>query len=424
MTETERKEERKMRTAEHKKAVEKRQICCLALGIAAGFFSFFVDNASAPLQNGYRLERGSYGQGEREQEIFVDGLGEDTVAVGLMIGDRQYSEPEAALAMEEAAKELNALILGENPSLNEVRSRLNLVTWLESRGISVEWEVKDQNFIGTDGEVYGKQCPPGGAETELTARLHAGAYTSEYRYPVVIFPPEQTEEEALLERFSVLLRRMDETQRTSDSFVLPEEYDGKELSYHIRRDPVFLAGPFLGAGAAFLLPMAERQKEKERRQARERQLMLDYPEIVSKLAVYSGAGLPVRAGWERMVREYEKSREEHGKVPRAAYEEMTAAYYQMQRGIPEIKAYAEFGERCRLLPYRKLSGLLEQTIRKGSQQLRPLLEAEMEEAFEQQKTLAKRMGEEASTKLLVPLFLMLSIVMVMVTMPAFLSFGI
>ena len=103
---------------------------------------------------------------------------------------------------------------------------------------------------------------------------------------------------------------------------------------------------------------------------------------------------------------------------------MTAAYYQMQRGIPEIKAYAEFGERCRLLPYRKLSGLLEQTIRKGSQQLRPLLEAEMEEAFEQQKTLAKRMGEEASTKLLVPLFLMLSIVMVMVTMPAFLSFGI
>ena len=109
---------------------------------------------------------------------------------------------------------------------------------------------------------------------------------------------------------------------------------------------------------------------------------------------------------------------------RAAYEEMAGVYHMMQRGVPELRAYAEFGNRCRLLPYRKLAAILEQNVRKGSEHLRPLLESEMEDAFEQRKNLARRMGEEASTKLLAPLFLILMIVMVMVSMPAFLSFGI
>lgn len=43
----------------------------------------------------------------------------------------------------------------------------------------------------------------------------------------------------------------------------------------------------------------------------------------------------------------------------------------------------------------------------------------MEAAFRQRKDLALRKGEEASTKLLIPMFLMLGIVMIMVVAPAF-----
>ena len=46
----------------------------------------------------------------------------------------------------------------------------------------------------------------------------------------------------------------------------------------------------------------------------------------------------------------------------------------------------------------------------------------MEEAFEQRKHQARRLGEEASTKLLLPLFLMLGVVMIMVAVPAMLEF--
>ena len=108
--------------------------------------------------------------------------------------------------------------------------------------------------------------------------------------------------------------------------------------------------------------------------------MMDYSEILSRLVVFLGAGLPVRKAWAKIVEDYRRTEEKAGK--RAAYEEMAAAYYLMQRGVPEIQAYSEFGNRCRVLPYRKLAGILEQNVKNGSKSLTPVLEAEMEAAFE------------------------------------------
>ena len=49
---------------------------------------------------------------------------------------------------------------------------------------------------------------------------------------------------------------------------------------------------------------------------------------------------------------------------------------------------------------------------------RNLLRTEMTDAFEQRKHQARRLGEEAGTKLLLPLFILLSVVMVMIAVPA------
>ena len=46
---------------------------------------------------------------------------------------------------------------------------------------------------------------------------------------------------------------------------------------------------------------------------------------------------------------------------------------------------------------------------------------EMEEAFETRKSTALRLGEEAGTKLLLPLFLLLLIVMIIVIVPAMMA---
>ena len=50
-----------------------------------------------------------------------------------------------------------------------------------------------------------------------------------------------------------------------------------------------------------------------------------------------------------------------------------------------------------------------------------LLKIEAIQEIEERKALAKRLGEEAGTKLLLPMFLMLAIVLIIVIIPAFLS---
>ena len=72
-------------------------------------------------------------------------------------------------------------------------------------------------------------------------------------------------------------------------------------------------------------------------------------------------------------------------------------------------------------PYMKLSSLLEQNRRTGTKNLVQLLEQEMTSAWEEQKHTARRLGEEAGTRLLAPLFLMLVVVMVIIMVPALMA---
>ena len=59
---------------------------------------------------------------------------------------------------------------------------------------------------------------------------------------------------------------------------------------------------------------------------------------------------------------------------------------------------------------------------KGVKGIYEQLEQEAEDSFRERKQQAKKLGEEASTKLLVPMILMLGIVMAIVIVPAFLKF--
>lgn len=402
--------------------LDKRQVICVSLGIILALVVTFVEKQDTVLTKGNGLERNTYGQGETQQEILVEGLLAKKVPLAVRIGERRYTKEQAADAIHMAAEELSAQIAGGNESLEQVQSRLELVTWLDKYGISVRWQPDDTELISASGEVFNSGCPESGRETFLTATLKAGEYAEDYIYRVNVLPPGRTQEEKELAAFENFLMEKEEEQKYSEVFILPEEFEGKTLTYSADRGRSSLMFPLLGILAAILLPLKDRQREQEAKKKRECQMMMDYSEILSRLVVFLGAGLPVRKAWAKIVEDYRRTEEKAGK--RAAYEEMAAAYYLMQRGVPEIRAYSEFGNRCRVLPYRKLAGILEQNVKNGSKSLTPVLEAEMEAAFEQRKNLARRLGEEASTKLLLPLFMMLLIVMVMITVPAFLAFGI
>lgn len=70
----------------------------------------------------------------------------------------------------------------------------------------------------------------------------------------------------------------------------------------------------------------------------------------------------------------------------------------------------------------KFSSLLAQNMKKGNAGLEKILEMEVQESLEERKAQAKKLGEEAGTRLLVPMFLMLVVVLIIVMAPALIAF--
>ena len=106
---------------------------------------------------------------------------------------------------------------------------------------------------------------------------------------------------------------------------------------------------------------------------------------------------------------------------RPAYEEMTYTVNEMNQGLSEQECYRQFGIRCDISSYRKLGTMLASNLRKGNKNISELLKKESFNAFEERKNAARRKGEEASTKLLGPMFIMLAILLAIIVLPAFLS---
>ena len=107
---------------------------------------------------------------------------------------------------------------------------------------------------------------------------------------------------------------------------------------------------------------------------------------------------------------------------RFAYEAIVTACHEMDSGMSELEAYRRFGEHCDLMKYKTFSTILIQNLQKGSRQMGEMLEKESVEAWDDRKRKAKVLGEAATTKLLLPMVLMLGVVMAIIMLPACLSF--
>ena len=260
-----------------------------------------------------------------------------------------------------------------------------------------------------------------GSLTELTARLTCGEEEQIYRAAVRTLPPLLTEEEAWKETVENAVAASQEESRQQKMKKLPEEVDGQPVEWQ-EKLPVPAGGMLaLTVLAAVLAYLARDQDLKKQVLERDRQMQRDYARIVSKLVLLMSAGAAVRKAWEMIVKDYQLKKERGQIKSRYAYEEMALACYEMQSGVAETKAYENFGLRCRLPCYLKLSALLEQNLRKGSRGLGQLLNGEVAEAFEQRKACALSQGEEASTRLLFPMILMLAVVLLLILLPAAMS---
>lgn len=371
------------------------------------------------------MKRNSYGEGEktREYNVTADGkkIGE---SIDVTVGEKQYTEEEMQDVFDRSIEKLEILALGTNESWDEVREDLDLNTAIPNEPVEVEWQIDRYDIININGEIRSDKLEEEkeGVLVNLQAYL---TYTEDKTRQVMhemtarIYPRKKTSAQKLIAGIQEEIRKKDNENKTKDTILFPEEVGGKKLTYRYPMDFRGLVVLVMGVVIAGLLICLEKQDTRTDEKERQRQMMMDYPEIVSQLNLLLGAGMTGKNAWRKIVEDYRGRKDTTG--VRYAYEEMESAWNEMQSGVGEKECYEKFGRRCRLQAYMKLGALLSQNVRKGTKGIADLLRIEGIHAFEERKALAKRQGEEAGTKLLLPMFFMLGIVLVIVIVPAFLS---
>lgn len=370
-----------------------------------------------------KMERPAYEESSTEVslDIAIDGEeGERTKQ--MVLQPVQYDEDKAEKLFDQVYDQLLDEIRGENESLEDVRTDLKLPTSAKNI-VQLEWYSSDYNVVDFDGKVNNQNLSDQDSiDITLTVAMKYNNFSSQYEIAVTVLPKVLSLQEKTQKRLDDAIQEAEDQQREDQTIELPDDIEGKKVQYYVHNEspsPIiaFLLGA-LGIAAVFL---DEKQKKERRAKIRNEQLQRDYCELVSKLVLLAGAGMTIRKAWERIVSDYQTGKKLRTET-RYVYEEMTETWNQITTGVPEETAYERFGKRCGLRTYVKFGALLEQNIRKGSSELLRLLEQESEQAFEDRKNAARKKGEEAGTKLLMPMMLMLFVVLVIVMVPAMRSF--
>ena len=136
----------------------------------------------------------------------------------------------------------------------------------------------------------------------------------------------------------------------------------------------------------------------------------DFPDFLNKMVLLINAGMTVPRAWEKIVRDR--------KNVTPLYEELRITYIEIKNGKPEMEAYEDFARRCRVKEITKFITAVIQNLKKGNSDLVPLLKLQSNECWQLRKNMAKRLGEEASTKLVLPLMIMFVGILIIVILPA------
>lgn len=168
---------------------------------------------------------------------------------------------------------------------------------------------------------------------------------------------------------------------------------------------VFLAGVFYYYfGTVIKQKIAKRSEE----------MLSDFSNVVSKLALLTNAGMIIREAWEDTAYTGNTT----------IYKEMQKAVEEMRNGVPIVDAFLNFGKRCIIPEIEKFTSTIVQGITKGNKELALMLQQQSKEVWGLKKQDVRRQGEKAASKLMVPIVVMFLGILIMILVPIFTNLGI
>ena len=375
-------------------------------------FCFFVKE---PVSN--TIERPTFHSVAIKEEFELE-TEEGCYSLELEIAPREYLEEEIEVLHKEAEEYLDSVILAENKSFLEVSSDLYFPSNFHKTGGEIRWSTQNPWLISGDGMVKNTELEEK-VDVEVEAKISYGSEYRVYKRVMTVIPKVYTEQEQKVLHAIEYLEQIEQESRTEQYIEIPEEVLGWSL---VKKEEGNLKKEFFLVLVAIVLPiltyarffgkLEELQKQKKE-EAKE-----NYSEFITKLALLLATGISIRQSFFRLAKEYE----EHYGEQHILTIELKVIKQELEHGYSESIVYESFGRRIGVLPYQRMAALLTQNVSKGVQGIQMLLLQEAKEAMAQERLKIKIKGEQAGTKLLLPMMGMLILVFAILLVPAFWSF--
>lgn len=391
----------------------------IAITLFLTVISLLEERAEGEREGIDTLIRGEPGSGEQEVslELEIPEL-EENMTYRFSLNEREYTREEREELFASAKQEIDELFPRQGETTEHITGRVYLPDAVQNGLVQVEWEPDTKGVIETDGSIIEENVEKTGTLTEVTAELSYMEYQCRYRFPVCVYPAERTGIEAVKKALDDYLKENQEKEAEQKELVLPDYLLGYQLNWSKENShtPILILG--MGGVILFLLPWYARERENKKRQERKQKIESEYPRMLSEFTLLLGSGMTIRAVWKKLSDTYERQKKEGRRKQSELYEEISCVSRLIEEGGGEVNAYEGFAKRCELPCCKRFSMLLIQHLQKGNGGLAEALEREESQAFEERKNMAKRQGEEAGTKLLFPMLLMLGVVVAVMLIPA------
>lgn len=143
---------------------------------------------------------------------------------------------------------------------------------------------------------------------------------------------------------------------------------------------------------------------------RKRDILIDLPGFLNTLVLLVSAGLPFSGAVQKVVSDAD--------VSRPLYRELSLVLAEQAAGKPIGQSYEDLAHRCKVPEITRLVSTIIQNLNRGGSDLVHILRLLAGEAWEKRKDIAKKQGEEASSKLVIPMVMVFLAVAIIVLAPA------
>ncbi|QJD87402.1 type II secretion system F family protein [Cohnella herbarum] len=167
---------------------------------------------------------------------------------------------------------------------------------------------------------------------------------------------------------------------------------------------------FVGAILAGILPALRAKELYGKVKKRHQSIVMELPELLSKLLLMVNAG-------ENVMRALARTVEQKQGIQHPLYVELNSALEGLKRGESLSIALEEMGRRCAVPEVKLFATTLLINARRGGDAFVPALRELTRQMWDKRKAIARTLGEQASSRLAFPLTIVFLLIMVLVGAP-------